>query len=50
MKDENGKEITIIRNDSGQIIAEIHGKLNIDLIAKFFIENAKIAKWEIAKQ
>lgn len=42
IKGENGIEITIIRDEDGDVIAEIHGKLNIKLIAKFLIKNSKI--------
>ncbi|MGM0922865.1 MAG: hypothetical protein ACQEWW_16900 [Bacillota bacterium] len=35
---EKGTEKTIITNDNGKIIATIHGKLNIDILANFFIK------------
>lgn len=41
IKDENGIDTRIIRNEKGEIIAEVHGELNIDLIAMFFIKNMK---------
>lgn len=41
IKDENGQDIQIVRDEKGQVIARIHGELNTDLIAEFFVKNAK---------